>query len=135
MPSFLDAAVRRALAKQPDDRFPSAAAFAEALAKPLRGEAKSDPRSSKRMVSARAALYAAAATVVIGLVGGWVLARSSLLERWTSAASGAVSATSIAGRRIGSCDDREHVARGGRSRRSHTAHDRGEPSVDATLLA
>ena len=38
VPSFLDAAVRRALAKQPDDRFPSAAAFAAALAVPLRGE-------------------------------------------------------------------------------------------------
>ena len=32
---FVDAAVRRALAKRPDDRFPSAAAFAAALAAPL----------------------------------------------------------------------------------------------------
>jgi tRNA A-37 threonylcarbamoyl transferase component Bud32 len=93
VPSFLDAAVRRALAKQPDDRFPSAAAFAEALAVPLRGHTKSDPSTSKRLVSARAALYAAAAMVVIGVVGGWALARSSLLERWAGAASGAVGAT------------------------------------------
>src|SRR6185312_4811279 len=34
----LDAAVRRALATEPDDRFPSAGAFAAALAKPLRGD-------------------------------------------------------------------------------------------------
>ena len=92
VPSFLDAAVWRALAKQPDDRFPSAAAFAEALAVPPHGDKKSDPVGSKRLVSARAALYAAAAMVAIGLVGGWALARSSLLERWTSGASGAVSA-------------------------------------------
>jgi eukaryotic-like serine/threonine-protein kinase len=92
VPSFLDAAVWRALAKQPDDRFPSAAAFGEALAVPLRGDTKSDPGGSKRMVSARAAMYATAAMVAIGLVGGWTLARSSLLERWASAASGAVSA-------------------------------------------
>jgi Tol biopolymer transport system component/tRNA A-37 threonylcarbamoyl transferase component Bud32 len=92
VPSFLDAAVWRALAKHPDDRFPSAAAFAEALAVPLRGDTKSDAGGSKRMVSARAAMYATAAMVAIGLVGGWTLARSSLLERWASAASGAVSA-------------------------------------------
>src|SRR3954471_9089590 len=35
--SFLDATVRRALAKLPDDRFPSAAAFAAALAVPSSG--------------------------------------------------------------------------------------------------
>jgi tRNA A-37 threonylcarbamoyl transferase component Bud32 len=97
VPSFLDAAVWRALAKQPDDRFPSAAAFAEALTPPLHGDTKSDPGAPKRMVSARAAMYATAAMVAIGLVGGWMLARSSLLERWASAASGAVSATLDAG--------------------------------------
>jgi eukaryotic-like serine/threonine-protein kinase len=35
--STLDAAVRRALAKRPDDRFASAAAFAAALGVPLNG--------------------------------------------------------------------------------------------------
>ena len=35
VPPSLDAAVRRALAKRPDERFPSAAAFAAALAVPL----------------------------------------------------------------------------------------------------
>jgi eukaryotic-like serine/threonine-protein kinase len=101
VPPFLDAAVRRALAKQPDERFPSAAAFAEALAVPLRGDTKPEPGASKRLVSARAALYAAAAMVAIGLVGGWALARSSLLERWAGAASGAVSATLDAGGTVG----------------------------------
>ena len=93
VPSFLDAAVWRALAKRPEDRFPSAAAFAEALTPPLHSDTKSRSGGSKRMVSARAAMYATAAMVVVSLAGGWLIARSSLLERWTSAASGAVSAT------------------------------------------
>ncbi len=99
VPSFLDAAVWRALAKHPDDRFPSAAAFADALAVPRRGGTKPDSGGSKRMVSARAAMYAAAAMVAIGVVGGWALARSSFLERWASAgaAAGAVSSTWTAG--------------------------------------
>jgi serine/threonine-protein kinase len=82
----LDAAVRRALAKQPDDRFPSAAAFAAALTVPLR-ESESGARASRgRVVSARAALYAAAVLLVVGLVGGWVFARSQVMESWTNAA-------------------------------------------------
>jgi hypothetical protein len=105
--SFLDGAVRQALAKRPDDRFPSAAAFAAALALPQGGPESGasasanasslDPRDRSvadahertrrgRRVSARAATYAAAATLVIGLVGGWALARSSALERWAAAA-------------------------------------------------
>jgi len=44
----LDAAVRRALAKEPDDRFPSAAAFAAALAVPLRVCARDAVRSRRR---------------------------------------------------------------------------------------
>lgn len=100
--SSLDAAVRRALAKQPDDRFPSAGAFAAALAVPLRGGAESgfaasgstpavddrlradSGRASKshgRMISARAALYAISVMLAVGLVGGWALARSQFVER------------------------------------------------------
>jgi serine/threonine-protein kinase len=74
----LDAAVRRALAKQPDDRFPSAGAFATALAVPLRAGAS---KSHGRMVSARAALYAVSIVLAAGVVGGWVLARSPFVKR------------------------------------------------------
>jgi Tol biopolymer transport system component len=95
--SFLDATVRRALAKRPDDRFPSAATFAAALAMPA-GSAdagsggavhasRAEPRGesaggapgggrSGRQVSARAAMYAAGAMLTIGLAGGWLIARS-----------------------------------------------------------
>ena len=105
----LDAAVRRALAKQPDDRFPSAAAFAAALTAPPSVAAESGPerwatpprveearartvgvraeRSGGRTVSARAAVYAVSAVLVIGLASGWVLARSSLMDRLANAPS------------------------------------------------
>jgi hypothetical protein len=69
----LDAAVRRALAKRPNDRFPSAAAFAAALTVAVPGHGA----SSGRMVSARAAVYAVGAMLVIGLAGGWALANWS----------------------------------------------------------
>jgi dipeptidyl aminopeptidase/acylaminoacyl peptidase len=72
VPASLDAAVRRALAKRPAERFPSAAAFAAALAAPA---APADARPRGRVVSARGALYAAVATLVVGLAGGGVLAR------------------------------------------------------------
>jgi tRNA A-37 threonylcarbamoyl transferase component Bud32 len=97
----LDAAVRRALAKEPDERFPSAGAFAAALALPLRGgadtglgvsaitpridkdlRAQSGPsaKSHTRMVSARAALYAVSIMLAVGLAGGWAFARSPFME-------------------------------------------------------
>jgi serine/threonine-protein kinase len=104
-PPFVDAAVQRALAKHPDDRFPTAAAFAAALVAP-RGDAafgfgslggelpdasrddRPEPvqpaRARGRTVSARAAMYAALALLIVGLVGGWALARSSWSERWSS---------------------------------------------------
>jgi serine/threonine-protein kinase len=90
---FLDAAVGRAMAKRPEDRFSSAAAFGAALtgapdatepgagtlgnglpdeSGPARGQAQ------RRVVSARAAVYAVIATLVVGIVGGGVLARSLL---------------------------------------------------------
>src|SRR5687768_11481959 len=82
----IDAAVQRALAKRPDDRFPSAAAFATALGFPdespgNRNDRAAPPPPRVRMVTARAAIYMALATLVIGLAGGWVLARSPLLEQ------------------------------------------------------
>lgn len=73
----LDAAVRRALAKDPDQRFPSAAAFAAALTAPLRVEGAARART----VSARAAMYAVGIMLAIGLVGGWEFARSPIVER------------------------------------------------------
>jgi eukaryotic-like serine/threonine-protein kinase len=99
---FLDAAVRRALAKRPDERFQTAAAFAVALGSRLsavndglaestnppsadtRPRAESREPRAGRMVSARAAVYAAIATLFVGVAGASVLARSSLVERWAS---------------------------------------------------
>jgi hypothetical protein len=73
----LDAAIRRALARNPDQRFPSAAAFAAALTAPRRVEGT----SRARMVSARAAMYAVGLMLAVGLVGGWEFARSPIVER------------------------------------------------------
>ena len=108
--TFLDAAVRKALAKQPDDRFPSAAAFAAALGAPVGGEAGSGTSrhvhvgpplefttgsantgtTRGRRVSARTAMYAAVTMLVVGIAGGWGLARSSIMEQWASDAREAV---------------------------------------------
>jgi Tol biopolymer transport system component len=77
----LDAAVRRAMAKEPDDRFPSAGAFAAALSGPIRGSGSgSAGKSHGRTISARAALYAVGVMLAVGLVGGWALARSPFME-------------------------------------------------------
>jgi serine/threonine protein kinase len=87
VPPFLDAAVRRALAKRPSDRFPSASAFDRAIATSLivplydadpepTPAAGVKPAKSGRSVSARASMYAAAAMLVIGLVGGLLVDRS-----------------------------------------------------------
>ncbi|MDB4881291.1 MAG: protein kinase, partial [Gemmatimonadetes bacterium] len=92
---FVDAAVRRALARRPDDRFPSAAAFdralATALALPLNGADSGATLSDEvpvaaprgRTVSARAAMYAAVVTLSLGLVAGLLVDRSSFVRRWT----------------------------------------------------
>lgn len=82
----LDAAVRRALAKRPDDRFPSAAAFVSALSVPT-DEARDESKPSRaRMVSARSMLYAAGAMLAIGLAGGWMFARSPVANRLSNIA-------------------------------------------------
>ncbi len=83
---IIDAAVRRALAKRADDRFPSAAAFAAALTVPLVTPVPVLQTATPhgRSVSARAALYAAAAMLMIGLVGGLLVDVSSLVRRLTS---------------------------------------------------
>jgi serine/threonine-protein kinase len=84
--SSVDDAIRRALARDPDDRFPSAGAFAAAVTAPPRERAK---ESSGRMISARAALYAIGIMLVVGLAGGWAIARSRLVERVPSIMSDA----------------------------------------------
>ena len=106
---FLEAAVARALAKRPEERFASAAGFAAALAAPssdtaipsttLASESTDEHRepSRRRMVSARAAVYAALATLILGLAGGWALARSSLADKLASASPDLPSAANVAG--------------------------------------
>jgi eukaryotic-like serine/threonine-protein kinase len=105
--AFLDATVRRALAKRPDDRFPSAAAFAAVLGTASAGTApESSPpgralhadardESSRltqsqttqgRRVSARAAMYAAGVMLVIGIAVGVGIARWSVIAGWTTPA-------------------------------------------------
>ena len=91
---FIDAAVRRALAKRPEQRFPSAAAFAAALLPvPLDApvpraawDSGTVVASRGRTVSARGALYAAAVMLVVGLAGGRLIDPSSLVRRWTDRA-------------------------------------------------
>jgi eukaryotic-like serine/threonine-protein kinase len=85
VPYFIDAAVRRALAKQPDDRFASAAAFAAALGEPGDPVEWVTPApAAGRSISARAFVYAAGAMLAIGLAGGWALARSTSVNRLAS---------------------------------------------------
>lgn len=94
----LEAAVRRAMAKRPDERFPTAAAFAAALVAPadrrdstpaaLAGNLRHDVEaatvnySQRRVIAARAAVYMTLAGVGAGLMGGWGLAHSSMTDRW-----------------------------------------------------
>jgi len=96
VPPSLDAAVRRALAKRPEERFASAAAFGSALALPSGAtDPELDPgdggrrRGSGRVVGARAAMYAAVVMLAMGLAGGWAIARSPLVGRLTGAPSAA----------------------------------------------
>ena len=94
----LDAAVRRALAKRPDDRFSTATELAAALVAPLDGNS---PRavepvrrlerlpsavpvapSARRMVTARLAVYLALAGVAVGVMSGWGLAHTPAAGWW-----------------------------------------------------
>ncbi|HEY7233401.1 MAG TPA: protein kinase [Gemmatimonadaceae bacterium] len=94
VPPSLDAAVRRALAKRPGDRFPSAAAFATSLGALGEGSPSEERKSRSvdslgrtrgtRMVAARVAMYAAAGGVGLGLLGGWGIAHTSLTDRLKS---------------------------------------------------
>ncbi|HEX7981096.1 MAG TPA: protein kinase [Gemmatimonadaceae bacterium] len=80
---FVDAALRRALAAQPEDRFPSAAEFAAALAAhggELEGTGAGG-RARGRTVPARAAFYAAVAMLGVGLAAGLLLNLRPLFER------------------------------------------------------
>ena len=99
----LDAAVRRALEKRPDDRFPSAAAFAAAfVGSPDRSESAATHAASRaapasalpsRVISAQLAVYAAISGIAVGLVSGWGLAHSSV-DRWRSNAPSVVQSAS-----------------------------------------
>jgi serine/threonine-protein kinase len=97
VPPSLDAAIRRALAKRPNERFPSAASFGSALTGALQrppyestasGEVQSGESapSSRRMVTARFATYAALGGIGAGLLGGWGLAHTSAVNRWRDGA-------------------------------------------------
>src|SRR5436305_8551862 len=74
---WLDDAVRRALAKRADQRFPSAGAFAAALFGVSEGEGARSTSSARRVVAAPVAVYGAIAGILLGFVGGWAIARSS----------------------------------------------------------
>jgi TolB-like protein/tRNA A-37 threonylcarbamoyl transferase component Bud32 len=67
VPAALDAAVTRALAKAPADRFPSARAFAGALTAPT-GWTAAGPRRRRAIVYSAAGLVAVLALVWLGLV-------------------------------------------------------------------
>jgi serine/threonine-protein kinase len=94
---YVDAAVRRALAKRPDERFPSAAAFAAALAVPLDAVAPADtagpraPRLPRRAAPCPPARRCTSrlAALVVGAAAGWQAARSPLAARWAGAAPAA----------------------------------------------
>jgi tRNA A-37 threonylcarbamoyl transferase component Bud32 len=94
----LDAAVQRALAKRPNERFATASAFAAALVEsahrvepaPIaspgglsgdrRPAAVSPPTAG--MVPTRVVMYAAAAGLMVGVLAGWGLAHSPMAARW-----------------------------------------------------
>jgi serine/threonine-protein kinase len=91
VPPAVDSAVRRALKKRPEARFATAAAFADAL--DARWTASDEPaldlRGGRRTVGARVAAYALLVGLTVGLAGGWSLARSSLVQRWTASPAAA----------------------------------------------
>lgn len=82
--------IRRALQRQPEDRFPSAAAFSAALEAPAAPFPAPRSRPAEetpgRMVSARVASYVALVMLVCGLAGGWIVSRSPLALAWNKVA-------------------------------------------------
>jgi eukaryotic-like serine/threonine-protein kinase len=98
VPSSLDSAIRRAMAKRPEDRFTSAASFGTALSGPadapphFASVASQPPRSSaaalrsEKTVRLRIATLGAIAGLVIGLAGGvgvshaWVATHPSAVD-------------------------------------------------------
>lgn len=93
--SSIDAAVRRALAKRPSERFHTAASFAAALAAapnetpPATTAVASGPRETPatRSNAVRVGVYAALAGIGVGLVSGWGLAHSPIAARWVGDSS------------------------------------------------
>jgi len=83
----LDRVVLRALAKDPADRYPSAAAFAEALR-------TLDPGRSRRVRPGRAALWVGVAAVAAAVLGGtaWRVTRAAAARRAADDAAGALDA-------------------------------------------
>ena len=84
VPAYLEAAVRRALEKRPGDRFESPSALAAALVEPtiVPNASKEPPRataapSPRGVVRTRIAVLAAIGGIGVGLLSGWVLARSN----------------------------------------------------------
>ena len=148
--AFLDAAVRRALSKRPEDRFASAADFAAALMPAGSGTEAlgvaplSEPvgppgaRSRRRMVSARGAVYAALATLVVGVVSGWLLARAPF-SNWATTAAPDVRPAIAAGSdwKAGADAQLIVVDRAGRVQRTITANRPWTPrfSPDGRWLA
>jgi serine/threonine-protein kinase len=86
---FVDAAVQRALAKRPEERFPNATALAAALVAPtmaadsersMSAPAPNEARE-KNGVRKRVAVFAGLGGMAVGLMGGWGLAHSPA-NRW-----------------------------------------------------
>lgn len=103
VPPAIDAAVQRALAKKPDERFDSAAALAAALvASPDRPRTDTTPATrlpdaapgSRRMVALRVAVLAAAFGTALGFLGGWTIGRSSTGGGWWNGPHGAAKPSS-----------------------------------------
>jgi serine/threonine-protein kinase len=101
--AMLDAAIRKALSKDPADRFATAGAFAAALPSGMDADTGAlssgtpDRVARGRQVSARGAMYVAGLTLLVGLVGGWVLARSDWLASITGSGSSPSTASTDAG--------------------------------------
>ena len=86
IPEFVESAIRKALAKSPADRFPSASAFSAACA-------RADPRAASRRWMRRAAILAVGVAVAAAAVAS---ARALWTSRDRAAAGSAAATPSIA---------------------------------------